>query len=230
MARKNIKQKQKQKQSVHVKIHIDNSNRNKKSKRTRKEKNETSNAQQPVLYPQVLYVNNSLPPVQQQPMQIPVSQTLAQTLKTPAKEPVDVSRLQSTGFFEPVDETPLKTIFTPTIAKTIENTPQEITHISLSDFTPENSMSKITETTSIPETEPETEPENSYAKFKKKDKIVQGKKWIEDENGLRIPKDPMYSPSLGKMWNPFTGREIAQGFKGKDADIIVEFSMMNGWI
>lgn len=60
--------------------------------------------------------------------------------------------------------------------------------------------------------------------------IVQGKKWIEDENGLRVPKDPMYSPSLGKMWNPFTGREVSQGLKGKDADIIVEFNMMNGWI
>ena len=227
MARKNIKQKQKQKQkqSVHVKIHIDNSNRNKKSKRTRKEKNETSNAQQPALYPQVLYVNNSLPPVQQPPMQIPVPQTLAQSMKTQAKEPVDVSAIQNTGFFEPVDETPLKTTFTPTIASSIENTPAELPHISVSGFTPENSMSKITETTI-----PETEFENSYAKFKKVDKIVQGKNWIEDENGLRIPKDPMYSPSLGKMWNPFTGREIAQGLKGKDADTIVEFNMMNGWI
>ena len=94
MSKKQIKQKQKQKQSVNVKIHIDNSNRNKKSKRARRQRKETSNQQQPILYPQVLYINSNLPPLQQQQqepaMQMPVPQSLAQTIETPAKEPVAI--------------------------------------------------------------------------------------------------------------------------------------------
>ena len=221
MPRKNIHQKQKQ--SVNVKIHIDNSNR-KKSKRTKRAKRkETSNQQQPILYPQVLYINSNLPPLQQQSepaMQIKVPQSLAQTIETPAKEPVAI---EDTSYFQPVEEPPLQTPFTPTFATALQSKPDELPLISPSNYIAENSMSRISQISNI------IPDDDTIASLKPIKNTIKGKKWIKMD-GVRFPRDPDYMPPVGRLWNQITGREVSIDYAGKDFEEIVEFNAMNNFI